>query len=113
MSDSYQPIYDAVRSRISGCNVGQAVEQVLINIPGDIARYAQNCFSEIACSMASPSVVYKPEIYQDGDHWCCLYGKDIQSGVVGFGKSPAEACAAFDRAWHTPLALRAEGQGEK
>lgn len=27
MSDSYQAIYDAVRSRISGANVGDAVER--------------------------------------------------------------------------------------
>lgn len=26
--------------------------------------------------------------YKDGDQWCCLYGKDIMSGIVGFGDTP-------------------------
>jgi hypothetical protein len=103
MNDSYQPIYDAIRSRISHCDVGHAVESALINIPGDVARFAQNCFSEIACALSSPSVVYKPRIFIDGDHWCCLLGDDLQSGVAGFGKSPYEACMDFDKMWHQPL----------
>lgn len=104
MNDSYQPIYDAVRSRISHCDVGQAVESALINIPGDIARYAQNCFSEIACALASPFAVHKPRISLDGDHWVCCLGDNIQEGVVGIGKTPAECAADFDRNWFKPHA---------
>ena len=26
--------------------------------------------------------------YKDGDQWCCLYGKDIMNGIVGFGDTP-------------------------
>ncbi len=36
----------------------------------------------------------------DGSNtWCALYGDDLQNGVAGFGDSPQEAVAAFNRAW--------------
>lgn len=46
-----------------------------------------------------PSVLYRPRLSRDGNAWCALYGEDLQLGVAGFGKSPAEAMAAFDAAW--------------
>ena len=54
-------------------------------------------------SMERPSVVRKPVLSRDGDHWCALFGDDIQSGVAGFGKSPALAMRDFDRAWECPI----------
>ena len=27
----------------------------------------------------------------DGDQWCALYGENLQEGVAGFGRTPAEA----------------------
>lgn len=50
-----------------------------------------------------PSVMYRPKIMIDGDHWYALYGDNIEVGVVGFGKSPAEAMLEFDKAWSKPL----------
>ena len=47
-----------------------------------------------------PSVVYKPRVFIDGKQWCALYGDNIQDGVVGFGKSPAEAMWDFNKNWH-------------
>lgn len=26
--------------------------------------------------------------YKDGDQWCALYGKNVQEGITGFGKTP-------------------------
>lgn len=46
-----------------------------------------------------PSVIYKPSIYIDGDKWCVLYGVNVQDGVAGFGDSPEEAIADFDKNW--------------
>ena len=46
-----------------------------------------------------PSVLYKPVLTQDGDAWCMLYGVDLQSGLAGFGDTPAQAAKAFDKAW--------------
>ncbi len=46
-----------------------------------------------------PSVLFKPALTQDGNQWCMLYGENLQTGVAAFGKTPAEAAAAFDSAW--------------
>jgi len=46
-----------------------------------------------------PSVILRPRVFLDGDAWCCLLGANIQEGVCGFGATPEEACAAFDRTW--------------
>lgn len=48
-----------------------------------------------------PSGRMRPRVFLDGDHWCALYGDDLQTGVSGFGKTPEEACNAFDHAWGT------------
>ena len=26
--------------------------------------------------------------FKDGNQWCCLYGKDLMSGIAGFGDTP-------------------------
>ena len=44
----------------------------------------------------------KPKIFIDGDHWCVLYGQNIQDGVAGFGRTAFEAVLAFNAAWHVP-----------
>ncbi|MCW0104448.1 hypothetical protein [Burkholderia pseudomallei] len=31
--------------------------------------------------------------------WCALYGPNLMEGVCGFGDSPAEAMADFDKNW--------------
>ena len=37
----------------------------------------------------------RPKFYQDGDMFCFLYGNNIQDGILGFGKTPAEAAVSF------------------
>lgn len=49
----------------------------------------------------TPSAVYRPTLFQDGNAWCALYGRDIAVGVVGWGDTPEQAMAAFDAAWNT------------
>jgi hypothetical protein len=34
-------------------------------------------------------------LYPDGNQWCALWGDDIQSGVAGFGDTPALALNAL------------------
>lgn len=67
------------------------------------AEQIRNRIIEAASVYDLPSYLYKPKIFIDGDHWCALYGDDLQSGVAGFGKSPAEAYADFDSAWWKKL----------
>jgi len=108
VSDSYQAIYDAVRSRISQGNVGDAVADVARNafdiscavqgLTQEISSYAD----QVASAHRAPSAVYKPKLFLDGDQWCVLYGDDLQSGLAGFGDSPALAMADFDKAWIAP-----------
>ncbi len=109
--DSYQPIYDAVRSRISGGNVSEAVAHACrqaFDVSHTVAIIQQE-FCIAAGEMVRPSVVYKPTLIADGDMWCVLLGEDLQTGVAGFGKTVAEAMTAFDQAFYkeqTPDAIR-------
>lgn len=111
--DSYQPIYDAVRSRISGGDIGSAVRDVASQA-FDISHMKailQQDFCIAAQEMARPAAIFKPTIFADGDQWCALLGADIASGVAGFGSTPAEAMTAFDMAFwkeKTPDVLRQE-----
>ncbi len=52
---------------------------------------------------ATASFLYRPRLMIDGDQWCALLGENLQDGIAGSGDSPAEACAAFDTAWHEKL----------
>ena len=70
--------------------------------------------SEQICSVGEwwtrPSVLYRPRVFLDGKAWCCLYGENIQEGVVAFGDTPEEAVSNFDfYAWRgkpTPEPVR-------
>ncbi len=109
--DSYQPIYDAVRSRISNGNVGDVVERAARDAfdMGNMRNILTEQFCATAMEMARPSVVYKPTLMADGDMWCVLLGEDLQVGIAGFGKTVAEAMTAFDQAFYkeqTPDAIR-------
>lgn len=100
MSDSYQAIYDAVRSRISGGDISSAVTDAIRN--ANLSFYAERAMGaaqEAAAGYGAPSAVYRPTLSADGDQWCALYGANLQEGVSGFGTTPAEAMAAFDANW--------------
>lgn len=115
MSDSYQAIYDAVRSKIYGGDIAQAVSEAAYRA-FDISfqkAILQQEITAVSHEMQRPSVLFRPNIYSDGTMWCVLLGADLQTGVSGFGETPAEACAAFDVAFwksKTPDAARAEQQ---
>lgn len=118
MSDSYQAVYDAVRSRIGSCDVRSIVEEAcrMAFDTGMTWPLVQQEFGIAAGEMQRPSAVYRPTIGPDGDKWCALYGDDLMHGVAGFGDTPAAAMDAFDRGWlkqKTPVAVRMEKQAEK
>lgn len=46
-----------------------------------------------------PHAAEGAELTLDGDAYCVLAGENLQEGVTGFGATPEEACAAFDREW--------------
>lgn len=105
MSDAYQPIYDAVRSRIGGANVGDIVHDVIagsFDFSGTKALIHE-AVCVVRDEQLRPSVLYRPRISRDGSVWYALYGENLQEGVVGFGDSPASAMLAFDAAWIRPI----------
>lgn len=104
MSDTYQAIYDAVRSRISGGDIGEVVREVAFrafDISHLTAAVAQD-FSISALEMQRPSVLFRPTVKKDGNTWCALYGPNLQEGVCGFGDTPDKAMRAFDAVWSLP-----------
>lgn len=111
--DTYQAVYDATRSRISGVNSHDVLESAARDA-FDISHARAMLQEQIACvgfEMVRPSVLYRPSIALDGTKWCALYGEDLMNGVAGFGDTPQEAMAEFDQAWfkqRTPAAIRAE-----
>lgn len=103
MSDTYQPIFDAIRSRFHCGDVGSIIESAIREAFGN-ASHQIECvgheFSAAAAEHGRPCVVFKPELSLDGDHYCVLFGKDLVQGVAGFGKSVAAAMTDFDKNWY-------------
>ena len=113
MSDNYQAVYDAIRSRFHMPDISDIITRAF-----DISwqmEAVKNEFMNAAYEMQRPCVVFKPELYPDGDMWCALFGADLATGVAGFGKTPLEAMYKFDEAWrkatanHTPPHIKKEG----
>jgi hypothetical protein len=71
--------------------------------------YQDHAAAQIRLSMAEEAQevnlvsMLKPAITIDGNQWCVLYGKDLQSGVAGFGDSPAQAARDFNEQWYKKL----------
>lgn len=68
-----------------------------------ISDQARSCYSFIQDCMTEAGVMYRLDLTVDGNQWCALYGADLQSGIAGFGDSPAAAMNDFNRNWDTPL----------
>ena len=102
--ETYQPIYDAVRSKIRNGDIGAAVDAAIrdANISHYVAMIAEN-YRCAAAEQERPCVLFRPKVFVDGGSWCALYGENLQEGVAGFGVSPAEATAAFDAEWHRKM----------
>lgn len=107
MSDNYQAVYDAVRSRIGPVDSHDAVAGALREAFGNADHQIRCALQEVTGYLTDPSVIYRPTLSIDGDQWCALYGSDLQSGVAGFGDSPAKAMLEFNKNWHA--AINAKG----
>lgn len=110
MSDTYQAIYDAVRSRISNGDIGAAVQEGMRSSGWDISHavaMAGEMLRITIANYATPSAVYRPRLSIDGNAWCAMYGDNLQDGVAGFGASPGEAMMDFDANWTQRLVAAA------
>lgn len=104
MSDNYQAVYDAVRSRFHCGDVGEAIQSVVRDAFSMADHRMHSVAQEYACAAQEqqrPSVLYRPALSMDGNQWCALYGSDLQQGVAGFGDTPAKAMDAFDAQWQS------------
>lgn len=111
MNDTYQAVYDAVRSKLSHGDIGAAVESVMRE--ANISHYVERAFyavaeaaGEVAREHLRPFMLLKPRIFMDGDQWCALYGDNLQDGVAGFGDTPAQAAIQFDIEWLNAKAVK-------
>ncbi|KKK55055.1 hypothetical protein LCGC14_3078440 [marine sediment metagenome] len=100
MTDSHQAIYDAVRSKISGGNIADAVQTAIreANI-GHFFMLAAESMKAAAWQWERPSVLFRPDVAIDGNKYSVLYGPNLAEGCAGFGDSLAEAMADFDKNW--------------
>jgi len=112
MSDSYQAIYDAVRSRISNGDVGSALERVAsqsLDVSHAKALLQEQIW-HVGSEMTRPSVLHRPSLSVDGTKWCAMLGDNLMDGLAGFGETPDAAMRAFDTAFlsqRTPAAILA------
>ena len=67
------------------------------------ALMVQASLQQATYEQMRPAVVFKPKLSRDGNKWCALFGDDLQSGVAGFGDSPALAMWDFDVQWDTKI----------
>ena len=101
MSDSYQAIYDAVRSRISNGNIGDAVSEAArqaFDISWPVAQI-RDLFQGALSSYDRASAVFRPRLFLDGNKYCALYGENLMDGCAGFGDTPDAAMWDFDKNW--------------
>ena len=106
MSDSYQAIYDAVRSRISGGNIGDIVRDAATRAfdISYVTPLAQQLISTLQSDYCRPSAVFRPRLFLDGNMYCALYGDDLMNGCAGFGETADAAMWDFDKNWTTQKA---------
>lgn len=115
MSDTYQAIYDAVRSRMSNGNIGAAVADAINQQASGLSwaieavrvEFAQAADAQRRAAEEAhrPSVLFRPTLGIDGNQWCALYGSNLMEGVVAFGDTPEQAMAAFDDEWRKSIPL--------
>ena len=99
--ETYQAIYDAVRSKISGGDINEAVERAFSDSGfSHHARQAMFAFTEAGIAQQEPSVLYKPKLFLDGNLYCALYGENLIDGCAGFGKTPKKAMDDFNKNWY-------------
>lgn len=91
--NTYQAIYDAA---IVQLDLSWQKEVIVQSITG--------AAETIQIEQTRPSVLMRPQMFPDGNQWCCLYGDNLQAGVAGFGDTPEKAAEAFDAAWKSEKA---------
>ena len=103
--DTYQAVYDAVRSRINGFDSQSLIDRIARNF--DFSHHAEIIRQEfliVANEQMRPSVLFRPELSSNdirygNNEWVAHYGEKPYGGVQGIGTSPDEAMRDFDKKW--------------
>lgn len=98
----------------------QAIQRGIESAFGHVGSMAANMVQEawqnlpdIIGAWQRPSVLYRPSIARDGNKWSALYGDNIMEGVCGYGDTPEQAMADFDRNWREQRIAAAATEPEK
>ena len=103
MSDNYQAVYDAVRSRFSNFDSSGLIDSIAgkFDVSWAIGRLEETIRSAvIEAAEYSRFAMLKPSLLQDGNMWCCLLGDNLQVGIAGVGETPYLAILAWNREFH-------------
>ena len=102
MSDNYQAVYDAVRSRFNPIDSSRVIDAIASCFDFSNARaIVQQELIGVAHEYLRPSVLFRPKLSIDGDQWCALYGDNLQDGIAGFGDTADKAMLDFDKNFNT------------
>lgn len=71
-------------------------EQDISHAAWRVGQAAESLAGLISSYHATWASSLKPSLTKDGDMWCALHGENLQVGISGFGRTPAEALVAFD-----------------
>lgn len=107
--DTYQPIYDAVRTALRNTDVGAAVQEAfrMANLDFYITQASQTIQQvawEVRDEQIRPSILFKPTLIRregdvpKGSEWCVTLGETGRS-FNAYGPTPDAAMRAFDKAW--------------
>jgi len=114
MSDTYQAVYDAVRSKIGSFDGNQLAQEIAFKFDfSHEASMIKDGFLQASYQQGRPSVNFRPKLTMDGNQWCALYGEDLQDGIAGFGDTAEEAMSNFDNNWHNFKASKKEERNKK
>ncbi len=99
--ETFDPIYQAVRSKISHCDIESVIQQAISN--ANLEWHVSQCRSTIesvAYEYQRPCVLFRVEPNNLFDevkqcrYWSARYGD-----VIGVGQSASGAMYDFDRKW--------------
>ena len=103
MSDNYQAVYDAVRSRFSNFDSSGLIDNIAskFDISWTMSRLeATIADSVIEAAEYSRFAMLRPTLQQDGNMWICLLGDNLQVGIAGVGETPYLAIIDWNKAFH-------------
>ena len=103
MSDNYQAVYDAVRSRFSNFDSSGLIDNIAskFDISWTMSRLEETIKDAvIEAAEYSRFAMLKPTLLQDGNMWICCLGDNLQVGIAGVGETPYLAIIDWNKAFH-------------